>query len=261
MNRGEFVLVNAFTGPSAKGNQCCVLCLEDLSDDRKLHDLAFDFNLPATSFIKRIDEENYEVRWFAPGSEIGLCGHGTIAASEVLFQDNPSISKITFHYQGGQLEGIRETDGVSIIGQPIISSKTDVPEHVQKGFRGKATAYYTSNNKNIVLFESYEDVLNMKPDWEALRKSSTFGYVVTAPGRDTDFVSRVFLPYVSFLEDQATGSAHMLLTPFWSAKLNKESMTAHQLSERGGKMTCVFRGNSVQLSASAVIFGRGILND
>ncbi|MBT3648487.1 MAG: PhzF family phenazine biosynthesis protein [Flavobacteriales bacterium] len=256
MNRGDFILVNAFTGHLAKGNQCCVLLLDDLADSQRLQDLAADFNLPATSFIRRMDAHNYQVRWFAPEGEINLCGHGTIAASAVLFEADPSIDEISFHYGEVILLGKREVSGVAITGTPILSAEVEIPSHVLTGFKGKAAAYYTSSNKDIVLFENADDVCSMNPDWNALRKSNTFAYVVTATGDDSDFVSRVFLPYVSFLEDQATGSAHMLLTPFWSERLAKNEMKAHQLSKRGGRMSCGYHDNLVTLTAETLIFGQ-----
>ena len=39
------------------------------------------------------------------------------------------------------------------------------------------------------------------------------GVIVTAPGKDVDFVSRFFGPQSGVNEDPVTGSAHTTLTP------------------------------------------------
>jgi len=53
-------------------------------------------------------------------------------------------------------------------------------------------------------------------------------------------------------EDPVTGSAHCMLTPFWSARLGKSRMTARQLSPRGGRLALELRGDRVVLVGRAV---------
>lgn len=45
--------------------------------------------------------------------------------------------------------------------------------------------------------------------------------IVTAPGKNVDFISRFFAPSVGVNEDPVTGSTHTLLGPYWSEKLKK----------------------------------------
>ena len=51
-------------------------------------------------------------------------------------------------------------------------------------------------------------------------------------------VSRVFVPGGGVDEDSVTGSAHAVLTTFWTRRLGRSSFTAHQASARGGDLTC-----------------------
>ncbi|MEZ4721725.1 MAG: PhzF family phenazine biosynthesis protein [Flavobacteriales bacterium] len=257
MEQDEFYLLNAFTGENAKGNPACVILLDDISDTDRLHKLARSFNQPATTFLKKRDV-GYDVRWFAPDAEIPLCGHGTVAATWLFTKILKQSGPIEFHYAGGVITGSESGDQVVIEGEAIQAEEQPIPEHVVKGFHGKAVGYWGSGEKNIVLLDSEESVRTMEPDWNALRGSRTFGYVITAQGSDYDCVSRVMLPYVSFLEDQATGSAHMLLAPYWSKRLNKSRLDAFQASERGGHMICEVDNDRVRLLATADQIGHGI---
>eukprot|EP00927_Polykrikos_kofoidii_P022499 TRINITY_DN20974_c0_g1_i1.p1 TRINITY_DN20974_c0_g1~~TRINITY_DN20974_c0_g1_i1.p1 ORF type:complete len:520 (-),score=98.72 TRINITY_DN20974_c0_g1_i1:149-1672(-) len=59
-----------------------------------------------------------------------------------------------------------------------------------------------------------------------------------------DFSSRFFAPLLGIDEDPVTGSAHCILAPYWSAKLQKkdgESMLALQASSRGGIIRVTLR--------------------
>jgi len=71
------------------------------------------------------------------------------------------------------------------------------------------------------------------------------------------FQIRWFTPAVGINEDPVTGSAHTKLIPFWAEKLDKESMTARQLSQRGGELRCTYLGDRVEISGQAVTYMTG----
>ncbi len=98
----------------------------------------------------------------------------------------------------------------------------------------------------------------MRPDFAKLRESEIFGYAVTAPGDQVDFVSRTIVPHVQQLEDHATGSSHAALTPFWAERLNKNQMQALQLSRRGGRFVCSLEGDQVTLEGKFSVLARGV---
>ena len=77
-------------------------------------------------------------------------------------------------------------------------------------------------------------------------------FIATAPGTDTDIVSRVFAPGAGIDEDPVTGSAHCLLATYWAEQLGRNSFTAYQASERGGYLGCELDGERVILSGSCV---------
>jgi predicted PhzF superfamily epimerase YddE/YHI9 len=97
----------------------------------------------------------------------------------------------------------------------------------------------------------------MKPDFGLLGSVPARGIIVTARGRDVDFVSRFFAPQVGIDEDPVTGSAHTLLTPFWTERLGKQELTAMQLSRRRGWLKCKLAGDRVEISGKARAYMTG----
>lgn len=251
-----------------KGNTAGVILLENPVDGKEMQRIAKELNQPATTFLWAVaDEENtYNVRWFAPDAEISLCGHGSLAAfaflknngnSEVEWEatlDEHVEHKMVLKYEGGEIIGNATKDftemhlnGISII------KKLSIPQELKEGLGIEILNYYETDNKNIVLVKNEWAVANMQPDFAKLRELETFGYTVTSQGDKVDFVSRTLVPHVQQLEDHATGSSHAALTPFWSKRLDKTEMVAHQLSPNGGKFWCGIKGGLVSLKAEYII--------
>ena len=86
------------------------------------------------------------------------------------------------------------------------------------------------------------------------------GVIVTAPGKKVDFVSRFFAPQSGIPEDPVTGSAHTTLTPYWADKLKKDTLSAWQLSERGGKLVCHMTGNRVEIEGETTFYLSGFIS-
>jgi predicted PhzF superfamily epimerase YddE/YHI9 len=58
-------------------------------------------------------------------------------------------------------------------------------------------------------------------------------------------------------EDPVTGSAHCALGPLWAERLGTSTLTARQLSPRGGVLGLDVRGERVVLAGQAVTILRG----
>lgn len=106
----------------------------------------------------------------------------------------------------------------------------------------------------FAVFDNEETIYSIAPDYAKLAQLDLRGVIVTAPGRDFDFVSRFFAPKLGVPEDPVCGSAHCELTPYWAKKLQKRNLTAKQLSRRGGVIVCELKGNRITLSGQSVIF-------
>ena len=83
------------------------------------------------------------------------------------------------------------------------------------------------------------------------------GVIVSAPGRDCDFVSRYFAPHAGIPEDPVTGSAHCTLVPYWAKRLGRNRLHARQISKRIGEFDCELVGDRVKIAGRAVCNMRG----
>ena len=111
------------------------------------------------------------------------------------------------------------------------------------------------------MFEDEDVIRHLEPNQSILNQINLDpgGVVVTAKGKEVDFVSRFFTPQASIFEDPVTGSAHCSLIPYWSGKLGKNSMIALQLSSRVGKLFCKNMGERVLISGEAVTYMEGYI--
>ena len=85
------------------------------------------------------------------------------------------------------------------------------------------------------------------------------GLIMTTQSKDCDFVSRCFYPKLDILEDPVTGRAHTYTAPIWIKRLGKETLSAKQLSKRGGSMTVSYKGDRVYLTGKVQLFMEGNL--
>ncbi|MCC5938168.1 MAG: PhzF family phenazine biosynthesis protein [Lunatimonas sp.] len=235
-----------------KGNPAAIVEVSEPLSENDMQVLAAKYQQPATTFLVRNAQQATEfwVRWFAPDEEIGLCGHGAAAAGAYLGQKYKDIETFTLRFGSGEMEvHFHYPDQVSLLLDAIpVIQEIEVPQAIRDGLGIPVLAMYETGNKHLILTESEQQVQGMQPNFDRLRDSEIFGYAVTAPGSKVDFVSRTFVPHVQQLEDFATGSSHAMLSPFWSQRLEKKDMIAHQLSSRGGVFNIQLLGSKVRLS-------------
>ena len=85
MKRIPLYQIDAFADTLFKGNPGAVCPLDAWLSDENMQQIAAENNLSETAFyIPQAD--GFSIRWFTPGCEINLCGHGTVAAAHVLWQ-------------------------------------------------------------------------------------------------------------------------------------------------------------------------------
>ena len=109
----------------------------------------------------------------------------------------------------------------------------------------------------MAVFETEEEISSITPDAAKLVQVCSRGVIVTAPGRNYDFVSRFFAPQTGVLEDPVTGSAHTVMIPYWSGRLGKAELRARQISGRGGDLICRNQGERVEIGGRAVTYLQG----
>ena len=248
---------DAFASSLYKGNPAAVVPLKQWLPDLTMQQIAAENNLSETSFF--IPEgDHFHLRWFTPKAEVNLCGHATLATAHVLFNElDYNGSTLLFNSRSGMLtvrimEDKLQLDFPADFVQPIelnpvFADALGIAPIV--AFKGR-TDY-------LLLFESQEMIQNMMPNFHLLKQTDARGVIVTAAGKEVDFVSRFYAPGVGIDEDPVTGSAHTLLVPFWAARLHKTEMNAQQLSGRGGQLWCTLADDRVLIAGKAVTYLRG----
>jgi PhzF family phenazine biosynthesis protein len=248
--------VDAFTDKQFGGNPAAVCPLEDWLQDDLLQNIAAENNLSETAFFVK-KKGQYSLRWFTPLTEVNLCGHATLAAAYVIFNFiDTGAEKIEFSSLSGLLT-VRNRGNLLELNFPVSEMvKIDVDNALTLALRTKPVEVWQGEDL-MAVFNSEETIRKMEPDFTRLKHINTRGIIVTAKGARSDFVSRFFGPAVGIDEDPVTGSAHTMLTPYWSKRLGREELLAHQLSSRFGVVHCKLLGDRVLLSGSAVMFLKG----
>jgi PhzF family phenazine biosynthesis protein len=260
----RYHIIDAFADKLFSGNPAGVCLLDAWLPDSILQSVAAENNLSETAFLVRRDGY-YDLRWFTPLIEVELCGHATLASAFVLFEEFEKVAhELCFKTKSGMLT-VSKADELLYLDFP---ARPVVPCPAFKTFKkafGVEPAAVFKALDFLVLIDDEETLRTLTPDFLTLKQIKTeaaigsddFGIIVTAPGTDCDFVSRFFAPNVGIDEDPVTGRAHCSLIPFWSERLNKTTLTARQLSKRGGTLLCEDRGERVMIGGRAVRYLQG----
>ena len=252
--------VDAFASAVFSGNPAAVCLLEAWLNDRQLQAIAAENNLSETAFLVR-NEAGFDLRWFTPVTEVELCGHATLASAFVLF-----------HCRQWQEEAIRfrtRKSGELLVRKSGALLEMDFPArppHAVKTPPGLCEALHVqpelilgSAEDILVVLDGEGGVRELHPDIAALGRVACRGVIVTARGKDADFVSRFFAPRVGVAEDPVPGSAHCVLIPYWSGVLGKRSLHAIQVSQRGGELFCEDCGDRVRIAGRAALYLEGAI--
>ena len=251
--------VDAFADAPFKGNQAAVMPLDAWLDDSVLLAIAEENNFAETAFVVKDEtgEADWELRWFTPTEEVRLCGHATLASGHVLLGRDGGETVTFLTRKSGVLE-VRQVGEGYELALPAIPTKQGEWAEAAALLGGAPTECWRNPNGYDVFLYPDEDAIHaLEPDLRALAKLGNNLFVCTAPGRETDVVSRVFVPGGGVDEDPVTGAAHATLTPFWCANLSRDSFTAYQASQRGGHLTCRLDGDRAILAGDCVTVVEG----
>ncbi len=251
--------VDAFASELFSGNPAAICLLDRWPEDKALKAIAEENNLSETAFLVG-NEGSFELRWFTPVIEVSLCGHATLAGAFVIFNllNHPRES-VLFHTKSGVLSVKRNEDllEMDFPSQPPVTQ--EAPQDLEKALGLRPLEVLGTPKMLMAVLKDQDAVQNLVPDFNVLAHMPQRGTIVTASGKDADFVSRFFAPHLGIPEDPVTGSAHCLLTPFWAERLRKRQLSAKQLSKRGGELFCEDRGERVTIGGRAVLYLEGTI--
>ncbi|XP_059439307.1 uncharacterized protein LOC132171911 [Corylus avellana] len=261
--------VDAFTDSAFKGNPAAVCLLAEARDELWLQAVAAEINISETCYLTRLTGSGsfdssiprFRLRWFAPVTEVKLCGHATLAAAHTLFTSGLVNSNIIeFVTLSGILTArkvteIKTSDGLDIQNGetqegffieldfptvPLTDFNPDEVSSISNAVSGAAVhdiKITTSSEDLFLVLPSRESVVELQPEFDAIKKCPGRGIIISAAapsGSGFDFYSRFFCPKLGVNEDHVCGSAHCALAPYWSKKLGKCDFVANAASPRGG---------------------------
>ncbi len=268
--------VDAFTDAVFGGNPAAVCFLDAWLDDQVMQNIAAENNLAETAFVAPSSDEiaHYALRWFTPTQEVDLCGHATLAAASILLSmRDPSRSMVMFATLSGNLT-VHRADGGYEMDLPSRPPKVEpMPGGLAQAIGARPEEFLQASNKKgmyLAIIDSADHVRSVDPDMDFIKSLPGDGLIISAPGRgagdrtergtdDCDFVSRYFAPSAGIPEDPVTGSAHSVLVPYWAERLGKLTLSARQVSRRGGSLACRLQGDRVILGGNAILYLEGTI--
>ncbi|KAJ2472232.1 hypothetical protein GGI02_001736 [Coemansia sp. RSA 2322] len=289
MSQYQIFTVDAFANEVFKGNQAAVVPVpsDKPIDVRTMQAIGAEMNISETAFITPTEHQGsdeflqasrFELRWFTPTSEVKLCGHATLAASHVLLYElGNQRDTLYFATASGELIVRKGPNGSLQMTFPLDvpapvavtdSVKTLVARVVGK-YKPTVQVAVSPSLKYMVVYDpelTGDDVSRLEPDISpeflaAGEQEQLTAVIVTGKGTTHDFQSRVFCPWVGIPEDPVTGSAHAVLAPFWSERLNKTEFLAYQCSKRGGELeVAILSDTLVNVCGKAVTVIKGTIN-
>ncbi|KAJ1740578.1 hypothetical protein LPJ55_004321 [Coemansia sp. RSA 990] len=283
MTKYQIFTVDAFASEPFTGNQAGIVPVPSWQPipDETMHKLAAEMNISETAYLTPVDHlgeqefqqaSRFTLRWFTPTVEVRLCGHATLAAAHILAHELGNHNEeFRFDTLGGVLVVRKSAEGLEMtfpLDIPAPVSANDNFELLAKSVFG----YYSDSMemelspglRYLVIHDphrSAQDIAALQPRvseaLEAGRRERVEIVIATGRGEQEDFVSRVFGPWCGITEDPATGSAHTVLAPFWSKRLQKSQFVAKQCSKRGGVLSLQLDKEHVRISGSAVVVVKG----
>jgi PhzF family phenazine biosynthesis protein len=254
--------VDAFTAKPFGGNPAAVCPLKEWLDDKVLRAVAAENNLSETAYLVPRGD-HYDLRWFTPRCEVKLCGHATLASALVILQIlAPGSNSVRFHTRFSGTLTVSRDGELLAMDFPAAPPWTcgSPPAALLDGLGVAASSVMQIEDNYFAVYESEEAIREIRPDFRVLEKLHPAGVAITAPGRDSDFVSRYFAPSYGLPEDPVTGSTHCSLAPYWGGRLGKTSLHARQVSHRGGELWCDLKADRVIIKGKAVLTLRGELS-
>lgn len=253
--RIPFTQVDAFADAPFAGNPAAVMSLAAWLDDATLLAIAAENNLSETAFLipDASGAADHELRWFTPTAEIALCGHATLASGHVVLSSDPDRERVRFRTrQAGVLEVTRDGGGYAMALPAWKPAPRPLPAVVAALGVEAVETLWRDGGYAVVVLRDAAAVRACAPDQRALAEAGRLLVIVTAPGDDSDIISRAFTPAFGIPEDPVTGSAHCVTVPYWAERLGRDAFSAYQASARGGRIGCRLEGERVVLRGACV---------
>ncbi len=248
--------VDAFTSKPYAGNPAGVTIVEEFPTMQEMQNIAVEMNLSETAFVKHIENDSYQIKFFTPSEEIDLCGHATLSSAHILFELG-LIAGRQIHFKTNFEEVyVVESDQGYSMDFPLWDYKKidDVVRAEQITWINNILNVYDSDKKwKVVEVASKQEILDMEPDFWSM-KGTKYGNVIAMSKWDGiyDYYMRCFVTDCWINEDPVTWSVECLLAPLWWKNLNKKHLKSYQCSQRWWEKVMLLMDNRVSISGRAI---------
>lgn len=248
----KFLIIDAFTEKTFGGNPAGVVILPEGNDfptDEIMVKTAAELRYSETAFIKKLNDKEFNIRYFTPAAEVDLCGHATIASFSALLSLGIISDNSTYvnHTLAGDLN-IKIENGFVMMDMATpeeIATISDVAA-LEELYRVMGTTYseqfatavsgekiqllprlISTGLPDIMMPVSSEKALNaLAPDMKALSALSEKYKVVgvhaftltgglAVSNQDATAHCRNFAPLYDIDEEAATGTSNGALTYYF----------------------------------------------
>lgn len=234
----KFYIVDAFTENLFGGNPAGVVILpegEDFPSDEIMTKTAAELRYSETAFIKRLNDKEFNIRYFTPAAEVELCGHATIGSFKALLSGGYIEDNQTYinHTLSGTLN-IDVKNGFILMDMAAPVKIGEISEHekLRELYDIMGLDYDAEKAEEVSMIpqlistglpdimmpvSSLEVLDRIEPDFPALSKLSERYEVVgvhafTVNCDDATCHVRNFAPLYDIDEEAATGTSNGALT-------------------------------------------------
>ncbi|QIW79109.1 PhzF family phenazine biosynthesis isomerase [Bacillus tequilensis] len=284
MKEIEVLKYEAFTSSPGKGNPAGVVLQGDDYTVEEMQTIAEHAGYSETTFIKKSESADLELRYFTPGHEMNLCGHATVASLYALCEKGMLESGQTYSIQ--TKAGILPVKIAEKKGRVHITLEQASPQFkpftgdreklagalgiTEEDFHENLPIVFGSTGiwTAIVPLRSLEASKKMVPDNKQfpevlvdLPKASVHPFTFETVYPDSHLHGRHFSsPYSGTIEDPVTGTASGVMGAYMKQygradqrefiieqgqEIGKDGKVKIEISEEGGNMKVNMTGTAV----------------
>lgn len=283
----QLFIVDAFTDTIFSGNQAGVVLLSDdqaFPDDILMQKIAAELKHSETAFVKRLNRQSFQLRYFTPEGEVPLCGHATVSAFTVLREEkqlmcgqyqartsagelNVSVesNKIWLEMPRGEFIKTLTAQEAARLYQAYHLDLTDCPADMQPCIvkSGLADVLVPVSRKEALdcAKQNRDEVIAISKEQNLV---GVHMFYCPQSGEPTAYC-RNFAPLFGIDEESATGTSNAALTHylFLKQKIEKNAVNLFVQGEAMGKPSQIWskvnEDGGIQIGGNAVISVKGTI--
>ncbi|MEH7513829.1 PhzF family phenazine biosynthesis protein [Gottfriedia acidiceleris] len=237
---------DAFSKEPNKGNPAGVVLDCDSLTDYEMQGIAKQVGFNETSFLLNSKVADYKIRYFTPGHEMDLCGHGTMAViyalvtrgviefkSELTIETKAGILPIKIHNSNNEIYITMKQKAPEFVEfkgsiDDVASSIGLSVEEIEKSL---PTLYGSTGAWNLLLpIKNLSSFEKMKPNnllfpsiLNEIPKASVHPFCLETYDSNADFHARHFSSAFSgTIEDPVTGTASGIMGAYYAKYINND---------------------------------------